>query len=122
MGKEPINERMEIAMKENGKMVNCKDVVLEYGLMENAMKEGIKTVNFMEKQSMNGLMEIAIKENLAIVKNMDMVFLYSLMELDMKESGKTIIFTVKADIHIVMVQSEKVAGYEENIKSSESEN
>ena len=62
MGKEYIYIRMGLSMKDNGKMINKKELEKKDGWMVLGMKENIKMEKRMEKENFIGLMVQIMKE------------------------------------------------------------
>ena len=83
--------RMEIFMKENGKMINKKEKEKKYGLMGQFMKGSFMKGQKMAKVNLLGGRAVrAMKENFKIIKYVEKDYIFLVIIENMKDIGKII--------------------------------
>ena len=84
-------KRMEIFMKENGKMINKKEKEKKYGLMGQFMKGNFMKGQKMVKVNLLGGREVrAMKVNFKIIKYVEKDYIFLVIIENMKDIGKII--------------------------------
>ena len=84
-------KKMEIFMKENGKMINKKEKEKKYGLMGQFMKGSFMKGQKMAKVNLlGGRVVRAMKENFKIIKYVEKDYIFLVIIENMKDIGKII--------------------------------
>ena len=84
-------KRMEIFMKENGKMINKKEKEKKYGLMGQFMKGSfMKGLKMAKANLLGGRVVRAMRENFKIIKYVEKDYIFLVIIENMKDIGKII--------------------------------